>query len=81
MMGFACLRSRDRFFACLHRAGTHLIVKLPAARVQTAIAEGVGEPFAPNGRVFREWLAVPWSRGEHWSDYARAAERFVAEST
>jgi hypothetical protein len=40
-----------------HRTGA-LLVKLPVSRVAEVIAEGSGEPFAPAGRTFREWVAV-----------------------
>ena len=66
MMGFPCLRSHGRFFASVHRDGSALIVKLPEERVKACIATGEGVPFAPNGRVFREWLAVPLSRADTW---------------
>jgi len=35
-----------------------LIVKLNAARVTALIDEGVASPFAPAGKVFKEWAAV-----------------------
>jgi hypothetical protein len=35
------------------------LVKLPQPRVGQLIAAGHGEPFAPAGRVFREWVAIP----------------------
>ncbi len=59
MMGFPCLRYQGAFMACMHKDGTHLIVKIPAARVAELVAAGKGEAFSPAGRVFREWLAVP----------------------
>ena len=67
MMGYPCLRNEGRFFASLNKGASALIVKLPASRVEAAVASGEGEPFAPNGRVFREWLAVPTSRRDSWS--------------
>jgi uncharacterized protein (TIGR02453 family) len=58
MMGRPCVRRDGRFFASLeHRTGT-LLVKLPRERVTRLIADGIGDPFAPAGRVFGEWLAV-----------------------
>jgi hypothetical protein len=36
-----------------------LIVKLPANRVLDLIEAEVGEPFAPNGRRFKEWVSIP----------------------
>ncbi|GAA0276471.1 DUF2461 family protein [Cryptosporangium japonicum] len=63
MMGLPCLRRDGRFFASLeHRSGA-LLVKLSRERVDRLIGEGVGEPFAPAGRTFREWVAIP-AQGE-----------------
>jgi uncharacterized protein (TIGR02453 family) len=58
MMGLPCVRLDGRFFASLDRRTGALLVKLPAARVGELIADGVGEPFAPAGRVFRQWVAI-----------------------
>jgi hypothetical protein len=80
MMGFPCLRAGGKFFASVDRAGGNLVVKLSAGRVAAAIAAGEGAAFAPNGRVFREWLAVPASRADRWDAYVRAAHAFVRES-
>ena len=58
LMGFPCLRFNGAFFAtCDHRTGD-LIVKLPAARVEEMVEAGNGAPFAPAGKVFREWVLV-----------------------
>src|SRR5262245_35324091 len=66
MMGLPCVRVDGRFFASLdHRTGA-LLVKLPRERVTTLIDDGTGVPFAPAGRVFREWLAVPEPRRPLW---------------
>jgi hypothetical protein len=81
MMGFPCLRAKGGFFACVHHDGTNLIVKLPANRVNEAVASGEGEPFAPAGRVFREWLEVPLARSASWNDLLAEAYAFVAGSS
>ena len=53
MMGFPCLRIDGAFFASLdHRTG-HLIIKLPADRVDELVDVGTGQSFAPNGRRFK----------------------------
>lgn len=66
LMGFPCLRLDGEFFAtCDHRSGD-LIVKLSAARVKELIAAGSGAPFAPAGRVFKEWVLVPERDEESW---------------
>lgn len=59
MMGLPCVRLDGRFFASLDRRTGALLVKLPQQRVGQLIAGGHGQPFAPAGRVFREWVAIP----------------------
>lgn len=59
MMGSTCLRRNGSFCAAVDRRNGQLLVKLSAERVEELIEEGAGEAFAPAGRVFREWLAVP----------------------
>jgi hypothetical protein len=66
MMGFACLRLDGDFFAtCDHRNGD-LVVKLNEERVTALLASEVAEPFAPNGRRFREWASIPLTRRRRW---------------
>jgi hypothetical protein len=59
MMGFPCLRMHGQFFACVDRWTGDLVVKVPPARVGELVADGIGVPFAPNGRDFRSWVAIP----------------------
>lgn len=66
MMGFPCLRLDGDFFAsCDHRTG-NLVVKLDEERVTALIDAGRAEPFAPNGRSFREWASIPPERKRAW---------------
>lgn len=67
MMGFPCLRFDGRFFASIDRDSKDLVVKLPAARVDGLVASGQGTVFAPNRRVFREWVAVPVPDRDLWA--------------
>lgn len=55
-------------------------VKLRSERVAAAIAGGGGEPFAPSGRVFREWLAVGVGDAARWEDLVGEAYAFVTRS-
>ena len=80
MMGLPCLRVHGKFFASATRDRSALLVKLSADRVREAVEEGVGENFAPNGRVFREWLALPLLHGALCEEYLREAHAFVAGS-
>jgi hypothetical protein len=67
MMGFPCLRLDGDFFAsCDHRTG-FLVVKLDEQRVSELLAAGKAEPFAPNGRRFREWATIPTGRQRSWA--------------
>ena len=78
LMGFPCLRINGDFFGtCDHRSG-HLIVKLDRTRVAELIDEGVGQPFAPAGRVFKEWVLVEERDGKRWLRLLDEARAFVA---
>jgi hypothetical protein len=78
MMGFPCLRVAGAFFAsCDHRTGD-LIVKLSRDRVQELIADGVGKPFAPAGRTFREWVLIDDRDEIRWAALIDEARVFVS---
>jgi len=77
MMGFPCLRINGGFFACVERSTGNLIVKLPADRVTELVASDVGTPFAPNGKVFREWMALPCTDEDVWVALIAEAQAFV----
>lgn len=66
LMGGRCLRVDDEFLALADHKGSGLVVKLPRSRVLELIEDGVGEPFAPAGRVFREWASVPTVDRDRW---------------
>jgi hypothetical protein len=77
LMGFPCLRTNSQFFAILEHRTSHLIVKLPAARVHELVSSGAGLPFSPNGRVFREWIAFPVADEHEWRALLREAKVFA----
>ena len=90
MMGHPCLRTLPRtkgkgakaqgdFFATLMRDREELVVKLPRARVEHLVREEIGEPFAPAGRVFREWVAIPKTRSRRWRKLVDEALAFVSD--
>jgi hypothetical protein len=81
MMGFPCLRLRGDFFATCDRRTGDLVVKLDEAQVTALIASGRAEPFAPNGRRFREWAAIPYERRRTWSRQLEAALATAAGRT
>ena len=78
MMGFPCLRVDGQFFASLDHREHHLIVKLSEERVNDLVASGLGLSFAPNGRVFREWVAIPEPDEDAWRDLLLEAKAFVS---
>lgn len=73
MMGYPCLRLHGDFFACLDRRSGNLVIKLDEARVAELIAAGRAEEFAPNGRRFREWAAIPTTKARTWPSRLEAA--------
>jgi hypothetical protein len=81
MMGFPCLRLQGDFFATCDRQSGDLVVKLDQAQVSALIAAGRAEPFAPNGRRFREWAAIPYERRRTWARQLDAALGAAAART
>ncbi len=80
LMGFPCLHVGGEFFAtCDHRTG-ELIVKLSKERVPELISTGVGQPFAPAGRVFSQWALVTERDERVWVDLMMEARVFVGGS-
>lgn len=77
IMGFPCLRVRGEFFATSHHRTGDLLVKIPAERVNALIDAGLGEPFAPAGRPFREWVTVETRDEELWRGLLEEAYAFV----
>ncbi len=77
MMGLPCLRVNGAFFASCDRGTGDLLVKLPEARVAELVAADRARPFAPAGRRFREWAAVPPARSRTWKRLLDEALAFV----
>jgi hypothetical protein len=78
MMGYPCVRRAGRFFASFDARANALIVKLSRERVAQLIAKGTGEPFAPNGRVFREWTTIPEVDAKVWRRLLAEARDYAA---
>jgi hypothetical protein len=78
IMGGRCVRVGGEFLALVDFKGSGLVVKLPKDRVSELINAGVGQPFAPAGRVFREWVAIPKRDRRRWRDILREGIAFVA---
>jgi len=58
MMGYPCVRLAGKFLASYDGTACCLVVKLPRERVTELVESGRGDPFAPAGKVFREWVAI-----------------------
>ncbi|MEM9190097.1 MAG: hypothetical protein AAGF12_13015 [Myxococcota bacterium] len=77
IMGGRCLRVGKEFLALVDYKGSGLVVKLPKERVQELIGAGEGRPFAPAGRVFKEWVAIPTLDEGRWRNLLREGIAFV----
>lgn len=78
MMGLPCLRVDQAFFASWDRKTGALLVKLPGARVEELVDAGRAESFAPAGRRFREWAAIPLDRARSWPALLEEAYEHVS---
>jgi hypothetical protein len=73
--GANALKVDGRIFAML--AHGRLVVKLPRARVNELVEQGVGERFDPgHGRLMTEWLSLREGREDEWEALAREALSF-----
>jgi len=79
MMGYPCVRLAGRFLACFDDKAACLVVKLPRERVTELVENGHGEPFAPAGKVFREWVLIPTVDRELWQTLLGEAVDFARE--
>ena len=81
LMGGRCMRVGGEFFSMIFLKEQTLVVKLAEERVSELIAAGQGEPFAPAGKVFREWLGVADVDEDRWRALMAEARDFVAGRT
>lgn len=77
IMNGRCLRVGKEFLGLVDFKGSGLVVKLPRARVEELVQSGVGKPFAPAGRVFREWVSIPQPDAARWLALLREGVAFV----
>jgi hypothetical protein len=75
IMNGRCLRVGKEFLALVDYKGSGLVLKLPADRVAELIESGAGRPFAPAGRVFKEWVSVPVPDRRRWKALLREGVR------
>lgn len=78
IMSSQCLRVGKEFCAMPHHKQQGIVVKLPRERVSEIIEAGEGEPFAPAGKVFKEWLAVLELDETRWRELLVESIDFVA---
>jgi hypothetical protein len=78
MMGLPCLRVDGAFFAACDRRSGDLLVKLDERRVGDLVGAGLAGAFAPAGRRFRQWAAVPPDAEATWAGLLDEALRFAA---
>jgi hypothetical protein len=80
IMNGRCLRVGDEFLALVDYKGSGLVVKLPLDRVTDLIDSGIGQPFAPAGRVFKEWVSIREPNRKLWAQLLREGVAFVAKA-
>ncbi len=78
IMGGRCARVSGEFIGLVDYKGSGLVIKLSRARVDELIAEGIGQPFGPAGKVFREWVAIPIPNRRLWTKLLKESTVFVA---
>ena len=78
IMGGRCARVSGEFLGLFDFKGSGMVVKLPKDRVAELIDQGVGQPFAPANKVFKEWVAVPERDRRRWRSLLHESIEFVA---
>jgi len=74
--GSGALKVKGKIFAMM-TPGAEFVVKIPKARVDELVNQGVGERFEPGpGRVMKEWLALD-GYSDRWTELANEAYQFV----
>ncbi|WP_020389238.1 hypothetical protein [Kribbella catacumbae] len=77
MMGYPCVRLAGQFLASYDEKAACLVVKLPSERVAELVKAGTGDEFAPAGKVFREWVAIPTNDRQLWRTLLAEAVAFA----
>lgn len=78
IMGGRCVRVAGEFLGLVDYKGSGMVVKLPKQRVAELIDQGVGQPFAPATKVFKEWVSVPKRDRRRWRALLAESIAFVA---
>ncbi len=77
IMGGGCVRARGEFVGMPHHKGPGIVVKLPKERVVELVEAGEGAPFAPAGKVFKEWVLVEAHDEDRWTALLAESIDFV----
>lgn len=77
IMGGRCARVSGEFLGLVDYKGSGMVIKLPRERVDQLIGDGVGLPFSPAGKVFREWVAIAKPDRRQWFKLLVEAVAFV----
>jgi hypothetical protein len=77
MMGYPCVRLAGRFVASFDTKADCLVVKLPRGRVLELVDNGTADPFAPAGKIFREWVAIATINRTSWQQLLAEAVDFA----
>src|SRR5215831_8090359 len=74
--GSGALKVNGKIFAMM-TPGAEFVVKIPKARVDDLVNQGIGERFEPGpGRMMKEWLALD-GHPDLWTELAKEAYQFV----
>jgi TfoX/Sxy family transcriptional regulator of competence genes len=80
MFGASALKVGGKVFAMLVKGD--LVVKLPASRAESLRESGRAHPFDPGqGRIMKEWVAIPATDTGLWAKHVAEARDFVSEAT
>ena len=71
------MRISNKIYAMLVHG--ELVVRVPKARVDELVDEGIGRRFEPSpGRVMKEWLSLPPAASRRWRALVAEARAFVS---
>jgi hypothetical protein len=76
IMGGRCARVAGELLGLVDYKGSGMVIKLPRPRVDELIDQGDGLPFAPAGKVFGEWVAIPKPDRRRWTKLPPRSNRF-----
>jgi hypothetical protein len=78
IMGGRCARIAGEFLGLVDYKCSGMVIKLPPHRVDELNNNGIGQPLALAGKVFREWVAIKKPDRRRWTKLLHEAITFVA---